>query len=442
MFFCGILNSVEKSLSLAINFFRMQNPKEEKYIHVKGARVHNLKNIEVKIPHNQLVVITDCRDRANPRSRSTPFSPRGSGAMSRACRPTRGSFWARSTSRTSISLRGSRRPSPIEQKVNTRNPRSTVGTSTEIYDYLKLLFGRIGRTYSPVSGREVRSHTVADVVNYIAALPSGTRVLVTAPLKTAEGQGLIEKLTLLVKEGLQRLYIDGQSLFIEDIIAQADDYAGRADLRIVVDRAKATDDEETLSRLGDSVATAFLQGDGVCDVIVQQADGDRVESFSSRFELDGIVFEHPSEHMFSFNNPIGACPRCEGYGKVIGIDEDLVVPDKNKSIYQDAIACWRGETMKWWRDQLVINAPKFDFPIHRPFHELTREEKRLLWKGNEFFHGLDEFFKFLEGERYKISTGLSFLAIPARPFVPTAAAGGCVRRRSTCRSAESISANW
>ena len=169
-------------------------------------------------------------------------------------------------------------------------------------------------------------------------------------------------MTLLVKEGLQRLYIDGQSLFIEDIIVQADDYAGRADLRIVVDRAKATDDEETLSRLGDSVATAFLQGDGVCDVIVQQADGDRVESFSSRFELDGIVFEHPSEHMFSFNNPIGACPRCEGYGKVIGIDEDLVVPDKNKSIYQDAIACWRGETMKWWRDQLVINAPKFDFP--------------------------------------------------------------------------------
>lgn len=181
--------------------------------------------------------------------------------------------------------------------------------------------------------------------------------------------------------------------------------------------------------MGDSVATAFLQGDGVCDVIVQQADGDRVESFSSRFELDGIVFEHPSEHMFSFNNPIGACPRCEGYGKVIGIDEDLVVPDKNKSIYQDAIACWRGETMKWWRDQLVINAPKFDFPIHRPFHELTREEKRLLWKGNEFFHGLDKFFKFLEGERYKIQYRVMLSRYTGKTVCPDCG-GGRLRKEA------------
>ena len=407
----------------------MQNPKEEKYIHVKGARVHNLKNIEVKIPHNQLVVITGLSGSGKSTLAFDTIFAEGQRRYVESLSAYARQFLGKINKPDVDFITGIAPAIAIEQKVNTRNPRSTVGTSTEIYDYLKLLFGRIGRTYSPVSGREVRSHTVADVVNYIAALPSGTRVLVAAPLKTAEGQGLIEKLTLLVKEGLQRLYIDGQSLFIEDIIAQADDYAGRADLRIVVDRAKATDDEETLSRLGDSVATAFLQGDGVCDVIVQQADGDRVESFSSRFELDGIVFEHPSEHMFSFNNPIGACPRCEGYGKVIGIDEDLVVPDKNKSIYQDAIACWRGETMKWWRDQLVINAPKFDFPIHRPFHELTREEKRLLWKGNEFFHGLDEFFKFLEGERYKIQYRVMLSRYTGKTVCPDCG-GGRLRKEA------------
>ena len=168
------------------------------------------------------------------------------------------------------------------------------------------------------------------------------------------------------------------------------------------DRAKVTDDEETLHRLGDSIETAFRHGEGYCDVVVQAAEGDRIEEFSDRFELDGIGFEHPSEHMFSFNNPLGACPRCEGYGKVIGIDEDLVVPDKNKSIYQDAIACWRGTTMKWWRDQLVANAGKFGFPIHTPYHELTDEQKRVLWLGNEYFHGLNEFFEYIDGERHKI----------------------------------------
>ena len=249
----------------------MQNPKEEKYIHVKGARVHNLKNIEVKIPHNQLVVITGLSGSGKSTLAFDTIFAEGQRRYVESLSAYARQFLGKINKPDVDFITGIAPAIAIEQKVNTRNPRSTVGTSTEIYDYLKLLFGRIGRTYSPVSGREVRSHTVADVVNYIAALPSGTRVLVAAPLKTAEGQGLIEKLTLLVKEGLQRLYIDGQSLFIEDIIAQADDYAGRADLRIVVDRAKATDDEETLSRLGDSVATAFLQGDGVCDVIVQQA---------------------------------------------------------------------------------------------------------------------------------------------------------------------------
>ena len=203
---------------------------------------------------------------------------------------------------------------------------------------------------------------MADVVNRIASLPERTRILVTAPLKLAEGQGLIEKLTLLVGEGMQRIHTRGETLFIEEMIPRADDYAGRDDLAIVVDRARTTSDEETLSRLGDSVENAFRHGDGICEIVVLQEGADRVERFSSRFELDGIAFEQPTEHMFSFNNPVGACPRCEGYGKVIGIDEDLVVPDKTKSIYQDAIACWRGETMKWWKEQLILERPEIRLP--------------------------------------------------------------------------------
>ena len=381
----------------------MSDPKEKKYIHVKGARVHNLKNIEVKIPHNELVVITGLSGSGKSTLAFDTIFAEGQRRYVESLSAYARQFLGKINKPDVDLITGIAPAIAIEQKVNTRNPRSTVGTTTEIYDYLKLLFARIGKTYSPVSGREVSSHTVADVVNYIAALPEGTRVLVASPLKRGEGQGLIEKLTLLVKEGLQRLYTEGEVLFIEDMIRDIDLYADRTDIGIVIDRARATDDAETLSRLGDSVSTAFLAGEGVCEVIVQQqGQKDRREPFSSRFELDGIVFEHPSEHMFSFNNPIGACPRCEGYGKVIGIDEDLVVPDKTKSIYQDAIASWRGETMKWWKEQLVMNAPKFGFPIHRPFYELTRQEKNLLWKGNQYFHGLDEFFKFLEGERYKI----------------------------------------
>ena len=380
----------------------MDASNENKFIHVKGARVHNLKNIEVKIPHNQLVVITGLSGSGKSTLAFDTIFAEGQRRYVESLSAYARQFLGKINKPDVDFITGIAPAIAIEQKVNTRNPRSTVGTSTEIYDYLKLLFARIGRTYSPVSGREVHEDRADDVVRFIASQPAGTRILVTMPLRLGEGQGLIEKLTLLVGEGFQRIYVDGQTLFIEDVIGQADAYAGRNDLRIVIDRARVTDDEETLHRLGDSVETAFRHGEGCCDVVVQAADGDRIEEFSDRFELDGISFEHPSEHMFSFNNPLGACPRCEGYGKVIGIDEDLVVPDKNKSIYQDAIACWRGATMKWWRDQLIEHASKFDFPIHRPYHDLTKEEKILLWKGNKYFYGLDRFFKFLEGERYKI----------------------------------------
>ena len=285
----------------------------------------------------------------------------------------------------------------IEQKVNTRNPRSTVGTTTEIYDYLKLLYARIGRTFSPVSGREVRCYGTDDVAEYVLA-HAGERVVIAAPLTLAEGQGLIEKLTLLLSDGLMRVHTDGEVRLIEEVLPGIGPDTRADGMLAVIDRLRVAADDDTQTRIRDSVARAFSYGDGLCTILVQ---GERRE-FSSRFEADGIEFERPSEHLFSFNNPLGACPRCEGYGKVIGIDEDLVIPDKGKTIYEDAVACWRGETMRKWKDQLVENAPKFGFPVHTPFHALTPEQKRLLWRGNEYFHGLDEFFEYIDSERRKI----------------------------------------
>ena len=398
-------------------------------IHVKGARVHNLKNIEVQIPHNELVVITGLSGSGKSTLAFDTIFAEGQRRYVESLSAYARQFLGKINKPEVDFITGIAPAIAIEQKVNTRNPRSTVGTSTEIYDYLKLLFARIGHTYSPVSGREVTSHTVADVVNYIVALPPHTRILVTAPLTLGEGQGLIEKLTLLSGDGFQRVYIAGEVLFIEDVVQQAERYNEARDIRIVIDRAKVSAEEELLSRLGDSVSTAFNTAGGMCDIVIQNPEGDRVEHFSSRFELDGIRFEHPSEHMFSFNNPMGACPRCEGYGKVTGIDEDLVVPDKAKSIYDGAIACWRGETMKWWKEQLIEHAPKFNFPIHRPYYELTKQEKHLLWKGNEYFHGLDRFFKFLESERYKIQYRVMLSRYTGKTICPDCE-GGRLRKEA------------
>lgn len=291
----------------------------------------------------------------------------------------------------------------VEQKVNIRNPRSTVGTSTEIYDYLKLLFARIGKTYSPISGREVKCYQTDDVVAEILTY-EGRRVSIAFPLRLEAGQGIIEKLTLLMRDGLQRVWYEGDFALIEDIIPRIDDGFSSDKLDIITDRLRVETDDDTVSRMSDSVAKAFSYGDGVCKVVFHggQKGEYEVREFSSRFEADGMKFEQPSEHLFSFNNPLGACPVCEGYGKTTGIDEDLVVPDKTKSVYDGALVCWRGETMGWWRQQVVDNAYKCDFPIHKPYCQLSDEQRRLLWTGCEYFHGLDEFFKWVEGERYKI----------------------------------------
>ena len=244
----------------------------------------------------------------------------------------------------------------------------------------------------------MKCYDVDDVAQYVLALGHGAKALVAAPLVAAEGQGVIEKLTLLMGDGIQRVQYDGRTRFIEELLPELDPAVRPDELSVIVDRLRVASDEEFATRLRDSVARAFAYGDGVCRILTDE----RAEEFSSRFEADGIAFEQPTEHLFSFNNPLGACPRCEGYGKIIGIDEDLVIPDKSKTIYEGAIACWRGETMRLWKEKLVENAGKFDFPIHTPYHELTPEQKRLLWTGNEYFYGLDSFFEYIDSERRKI----------------------------------------
>ena len=370
----------------------------EKSIYIKGARVHNLKNIEVEIPHEKLVVVTGLSGSGKSTLAFDTIFAEGPRRYVESLSAYARQFLGKISKPDVDIITGIAPAIAIEQKVNTRNPRSTVGTTTEIYDYLKLLYARIGHTFSPVSGQEVRCYSVDDVAAYIQQQGEGGRVVIAAPLTLGRGQGIIEKLTLLLSDGLMRVWTKGETRLIEDILPQVDEKTRAEDILVVIDRARIAADDDTQTRMRDSVARAFSYGEGICTVITDKG----ATEFSSRFEADGIQFEHPSEHLFSFNNPLGACPRCEGYGKVIGIDEDLVIPDKSKTIYEDAVACWRGETMRKWKEQLVENAYKFDFPIHTPFHELTQEQKRLLWRGNEYFHGLDDFFAYIDSERRKI----------------------------------------
>lgn len=367
-------------------------------IYIKGARVHNLKNIEVEIPHNELVVVTGLSGSGKSTLAFDTIFAEGQRRYVESLSTYARQFLGRIEKPDVDIIRGIAPAIAIEQKVTSRNPRSTVGTSTEIYDYLKLLFARIGRTFSPISGREVVRHQVQDVVEYIASLNEGEPVVVAAPFVLQEGERIIEKITLLMEEGVQRFRYRGEMMFSEDFVQRVDESADAEDIVVIIDRLRASKDEEVLSRAGDSVARAMEVGDGVCVLL----KGEEQEVFSSRFEADGMTFEEPTEHLFSFNNPIGACSVCEGYGKVVGIDENLVVPDKNKTIFENAIACWRGASMSWFRDKLVENAHYFNFPIHTPYHALTHQQKRLLWSGNEYFHGLDEFFQMLEKERYKV----------------------------------------
>ncbi len=369
----------------------------EHSIYIKGARVHNLRDIEVEIPHDKLVVVTGLSGSGKSSLAFDTIYAEGQRRYVESLSAYARQFLGKIAKPDVDLISGIAPAIAIEQKVNTRNPRSTVGTSTEIYDYLMLLFARAGHTFSPVSGCEVRCHSVDDVAAELLEHP-GSRVEIAAPLRLAEGQGLIEKLLALHADGIVRLHAGGRTMLMEEFLPTVTDRTRADEVLAVIDRLRIADDEDLRSRLRDSIARAFSYGEGSCAAIV---DGE-VRRYSSRFEADGIEFEPPTEHLFSFNNPIGACPRCEGYGKVVGIDEDLVIPDKSRSIYDDAIACWRGETMRRWKDELVQNAARFDFPIHTPYRDLTPEQRLLLWRGNRWFDGLDAFFDYIDRERYKI----------------------------------------
>lgn len=377
-----------------------QDPK--KNIIIKGARVHNLKNLDAAIPKNKLVVITGMSGSGKSSLAFDTLYAEGQRRYVESLSAYARQFMGRMNKPDVDYIKGIAPAIAIEQKVITSNPRSTVGTSTEIYDYIKLLFSRIGRTFSPVSGKEVKKDTVTSVVNFISALPEGTSVTIFSPLHPQNNRTLKEELAILLQKGFLRVYFEGRLAKIEDLLEDTaitdKKLKTTGEVRIVVDRLTVSSDEETQSRMADSVQTAFFEGKGDCFV---EENGNE-HFFCDRFELDGIRFEEPSPNFFSFNNPYGACKRCEGYGKVIGIDEDLVIPDKSRSVYDGAIAPWRGEKMGEWLNRLIKNALKFDFPVHRAYYHLTSEQQRLLWTGNQYFKGLDEFFKHLEEQTYKI----------------------------------------
>ncbi|MCJ7446357.1 MAG: excinuclease ABC subunit UvrA [Bacteroidales bacterium] len=370
-------------------------------IEIRGARVHNLKNISLKIPRNKLVVITGVSGSGKSSLAFDTIYAEGQRRYVESLSSYARQFLGRMNKPEVDFINGIPPAIAIEQKVNTRNPRSTVGTSTEIYDYIRLLFARIGRTYSPVSGKEVKKHSVDDLVDFLASLPEGTRVIITSSGEIPENIETSEYFTFLVKQGFNRIESGGELIKIDEINS-ANGFKSGQQINIVIDRLVISHSSDNFSRAADSAQTAFQTGKGYCQVLILNDNGLKRESFSNKFEEDGILFEEPSEYLFSFNNPIGACPVCEGYGKIIGIDENLVIPDQNLSVYEDTIACWKGETMKKWKERLIANAGLFAFPIHIPYYQLTHDQKELLWKGNRYFYGLNRFFQHLEEKKYKI----------------------------------------
>lgn len=381
----------------------IENLDPRTHIIIKGARVHNLKNLDVAIPRNQLVVITGLSGSGKSSLAFDTLFAEGQRMYVESLNSYARQFLGRMEKPAVDYIRGVSPAIAIEQKVNTKNPRSTVGTTTEIYDYLKLLFARIGKTYSPISGIEVKKDSVSVIVDWIMQFPQ-KKVIILAPLLRHEGRGLKNECQLLIQKGYTRLKLGDDILNLEELVE--DDALlkkidkNSADLAILVDRLiSKADDEETQFRLGDSVQTAYFEGEGICWV---ELEGQKRKIFSDKFELDGISFEEPSLNLFSFNNPYGACKNCEGYGKVLGLDPDLVFPDTELSVYEGAIAPWRSERMSEWLYPLIRNGVSFDFPIHRPYKDLTVQEKQLLWTGNKYFAGLTQFFEHLEKETYKI----------------------------------------
>ncbi|MBR8534617.1 excinuclease ABC subunit UvrA [Carboxylicivirga sediminis] len=376
---------------------------QKKAITVKGARVHNLKNIDIEIPRNQFIVITGVSGSGKSSLAFDTLYAEGQRRYVESLSAYARQFLGRLDKPDVDFIKGIPPAIAIEQKVNTRNPRSTVGTSTEVYDYIKLLFARIGKTISPISGKEVKRHYTSDVVNFIKQLPKGCKLAILSPIVSADDRQCHEHLDILLKQGFSRVEIDNQFIRIDELLTEEKNIAQACkEMLLVIDRLSASDDEDTLGRLADSIQTAFYEGKGECFVKVYEGSTTTVHEFSNKFELDGIEFELPTEHMFTFNNPVGACPECEGFGNVIGIDEDLVIPNKGLSVFEDAIACWKGDKMKEWKERLIRSAHHFNFPVHSPYFELSPEQRELLWTGNRHFKGLNAFFKHVEEKQYKI----------------------------------------
>ena len=360
------------------------NAKEN--IIIKGAKLHNLKNIDVVIPRNKLVVITGLSGSGKSSLAFDTLYAEGQRRYVESLSSYARQFLGRLNKPKVDYIKGISPAIAIEQKVNSTNPRSTVGTTTEIYDYLKLLFARIGRTYSPISGLEVKKDTVTDVLNYLKTFTEGKRLLLLAPIHLEEGRTIEDKLKTLNQQGYARIKVNDTILRIDE----AESISKKDTVLLVVDRIITKNEEDYFNRLADAIQTAFFEGKGEC--VIEDLSNTKQRSFSSKFELDDITFLEPNVHLFSFNNPYGACPKCEGYGDIIGIDDDLVIPNTGLSVYENAIFPWRGESMSWYKDQLVNNSHKFNFPIHKPYFELTDAQKKLIWTGNKYFEGLNSFF--------------------------------------------------
>ena len=369
------------------------NPKD--YIIIKKAAIHNLKDLDVAIPRNKLVVITGLSGSGKSSLAFDTLYAEGQRRYVESLSSYARQFLGKLNKPKVEYIKGIAPAIAIEQKVNSTNPRSTVGTSTEIYDYLKLLFARIGITYSPISNKEVKKETVADVIKHIKRFNKNSKLLLLSPVHIDNGRKINTILKILEQQGYSRIKINNEVLRINEV-----DLSGEHDFFLVVDRIIVSDDEDFYNRLADAIETAFFEGKGEC-IVEDLSDGSQI-NFSNKFELDGLTFLEPNTHLFSFNNPYGACPTCEGYGNVIGIDEDLVIPNTSLSIYEDAILPWRTESFLEYKEALIDNAYKFDFPIHKPYYQLTEDQKQLLWKGNSYFQGLNAYFKHLEEKSYKI----------------------------------------
>ena len=371
---------------------------ESSHILIKGARVNNLKQIDVEIPRNKLVVITGLSGSGKSSLAFDTLYAEGQRRYVESLSSYARQFLGRMSKPECDYIKGIPPAIAIEQKVTSRNPRSTVGTSTEIYEYLRLLFARVGHTFSPVSGQEVKKHSVEDLVNCMLEQEEGTRFTVLAPIVPREGRTLAQQIELDQKQGFNRLEVNGKPLRIEEYAWKEGDV-----VFLLVDRMAVSKEKESISRLTDSVETALYEGDGACMLRFYRADGSTsLYRFSSKFEADGITFEEPNDQMFSFNSPLGACPECEGFGRIIGIDEHLVIPDRSLSIYDGAVVCWRGEVMGEWRDMVIRGAEKAGLPIFTPYIDLTDEQRRMLWEGTPYFEGINAFFKMVQENQYKI----------------------------------------